>query len=133
MVALLHNAGYLPDSTHLLRRDAKAVSSSSGAFLMARFVMPSGPGAFHSLSLLIVIRTLAIVKDGFHPAVSGIGDLSDRSQGMVGPPVASNRRSVCSVGSLVSVLSDLRRGGSILEAGGPLVYAAAVNRSLAVG
>lgn len=56
---------------------------------------------------------------------------SERSHGMVWPPVALKSRSACSPGLLVNKPSLFFRGGKALDAAGPLVYPAAVKRSAA--
>lgn len=56
--------------------------------------------------------------------------MSDRSHGMVGPPVAWKSRFACLDGSLVRLLSRSFKGGRVLDVGGPLVYLTVVKRSL---
>lgn len=93
--------------------------------------MPSDPGAFPSFSLLIEVRISSVVKSGVQPSTRGRLVTSDRSQGILGPPVAGTSKSACLLGSLVSWPSGLQSGGKVLDAGRLLVYRAAVNRSLA--
>lgn len=71
MAAVFQVARYAPVSTHRLRRVAKAVANSFGDFLMARLVIPSGPGALPILSLLIDSKMWSVVKGVVQPAVRG--------------------------------------------------------------
>lgn len=102
----------------MLSRDATTVDSAFDASRITCSVMLLVPGALPSLRRLIETCMSSVVNRVLKACLGVDGVISDRSHRIVGSPVARNKRSACSAGSLVNCPSGLRRGGRLRDPGG---------------